>query len=237
MPEAVRFEAGRRSRAPEWMDGDDVSDAEMAACLADLARVNRLLRATRPTLGWLGHATRGWAAGRAFHLVDVGAGEGDMLRAIARWAARRGLAARLEGYDLNPRCTVAARRATDPALGIAFITGDAMEAEERPDFIISALVTHHMADDAIARFVAWMDRTARAGWFVNDLHRHRLAFHGFALLSAITRWHPMVAHDGRVSVARGFVAADWARLLAAAGVTADVAWWLPFRWGVGAVKR
>ena len=232
---SVVFSRASRSRQPEWMDGDDVSNADMRACLADLARANTLVLGRRPTLAWLSASTRGWHRGAAFHLVDVGAGEGDMLRAIARWARRRGFEARLTGYDLNARCAAAARAATDPALGIDFVVGDAMTASGRPDFIISSLVAHHMTDDEIVRFLAWMDATATRGWLVNDLHRHAFAFHGFRLLASVARWHRFVRHDGPLSVARGFVRADWLRLLAAAGVEADVAWRFPFRWAVGRV--
>lgn len=234
---AAIFDSDCRSRQGEWMDGDDVSPDDMRACLADLARANTLVLGRRPTLAWLARATRGWPRGTKFTLVDVGAGEGDMLRAIARWAKRRGFAARLTGYDLNARCAAAARAATDPALGIEYVAGDAMTAPGRPDFIISALVAHHMADDEIARFIGWMDATATRGWLINDLHRHALAFHGFRLLANVARWHRFVRHDGPLSVARGFVRADWTRLLAAARVEgAEVAWRFPFRWTVGRVR-
>jgi hypothetical protein len=46
------------------------------------------------------------------------------------------------------------------------------------------------------------------------------------------RMHPMVTHDGPVSIMRGFVRADWTRLLDEAGVAADVRWVVPFRWSV-----
>jgi len=223
-----------RTREEEWMDGADVTPAQMAACLHDLAQVNTLTLGRRPTLAWLARAAR--SAG-AFTLIDVGAGEGDMLRAIARWAGGRGMPARLTGYDLNPRCADAARAATDPALGIDFVVGDAIASTQPADFIVSALVTHHMDDDAIVDFLAWMERTARLGWFVNDLHRNWFAYHGFALLSAVMRWHPFVRHDGPLSVARAFRKRDWAALLARAGIVdAHVRWHFPFRLCVERLK-
>ena len=232
------FSAAARSSEPEWMDGEGVSDADMAACLRDLAAVNRLTLARRPTMAFLARATCGWTGGRALRIIDVGAGEGDMLRAIHGWAARRQLRVDLLGYDLNPRCVAAARAATPAGLGIRFVHADAAAAAaDPPDLILSSLVAHHMADDALVHFLAWQDGTARLGWFVNDLRRHWFAYHGFRLLSAAARWHRFVRHDGPVSVARSFVRADWDRLLAAAGVCgARVEAWFPFRWGVGKVR-
>lgn len=214
-----------RSHEAEWMDSQEVGPQTMAAVLRDLAQVNTFTLARGPTLAWLARLARG-----PFTLVDVGAGEGDMLRAIAKSAARRGVAARLIGYDLDARCSAAARAATDPRLGIEYAVGDAMAADLQPDVIVSALVTHHMSDDGIVAFLRWMERTARQGWFVNDLHRNWFAYHGFALLAAIMRWHPFVRHDGALSVARAFRKADWQRLLAAAGIVeAQIVWRFPFR--------
>src|SRR3546814_8545014 len=71
--------------------------------------------AARPTLGFLGRATLGMTRVR---VLDVGFGDGDMLRRIARWAARRGIAAELVGVDLNPRSERAARLHTPPGLAI-----------------------------------------------------------------------------------------------------------------------
>lgn len=233
------FRASERSAEPEWMDGADVSDADMAACLRDLAQVNTLTLARRPTLGFLARALARWRGARPLAILDVGAGEGDMLRAIRRWGARRGVALRLVGCDLNPRCVAAARAATPVAMGIAFVHGDAAEiaAADPPDLILSSLVAHHMSDAELARFLAWQYGAARLGWFVNDLRRHWFAYHGFALLSRVAGWHRFVRHDGPVSVARGFVRADWERLLGQAGVTgASVEGWFPFRWGVGRLR-
>ena len=41
------------------MDGDDVSQAEFTACMKDLAAVNTLTLARRPTLDFIGRALSG----------------------------------------------------------------------------------------------------------------------------------------------------------------------------------
>lgn len=208
------------------MDGADVTPAEMAAVLHDLAQVNALTLARRPTLAWLRRTLAG--ARRPLLIVDVGSGEGDMLRAIAARLPRWGVTAELVGFDLDQRCTAAARVACD-GLGIDFVTGDAIAEVTRADIVLCSLVTHHMRDDGVVAFLRWADRVAARGWFVNDLRRHRVAYLGFAALAALARWHPIVRHDGALSVARAFTAADWAHLLARAGVAARVERWFPFR--------
>ena len=218
------------------MDAVDLDPGTYAALIADLARVNTITLARPPTLAWLARATRGLDS---FSLVDVGFGHGDMLRAIAHWAQRHGKTARLVGIDLNPRSAPVARAATDPALVIDYRTGDAAALDFYPDLIISSLVAHHMSNAELIGFLRWMEAAAARGWFINDLHRHRLAWVGFRLLAGVLRWHPIVRHDGALSVRRAFVRRDWDDLLAAAGLAqppVDVRWHLPFRWGVGRVK-
>ena len=162
-----------------------------------------------------------------------------MLRRIARWGARRGIRLHLEGIDLNPASAAVARSATPAALPISYRIGDVFEeAPGRVDAVISSLVTHHMSDEEIVRFLRWMEGSARLGWFVNDLHRHPLAYHGFKVLSAVAGWHPVVRHDGAISVQRSFTGAEWARLLRAAGLerVARVRWHLPFRYCVSRIR-
>lgn len=230
-----------RSPEQELMDDPSVSKADFADCLADLAKVNAVTLARPPTLRFLARATRDLPRGSGFTLVDVGSGQGDMLRAIHRWAARRGFRPRLIGMDLNPWSEPAARAATDPAWGIEYRTGDVFAADfgEPVDFVVSSLVTHHMSDEQVATFLAWMERTARRGWYVNDLHRHWFAFYGFALLAQVAGWNRFVRHDGPVSVARAFRREDWERLIARAGLAEAglaVDWVFPFRLCVGHVR-
>ncbi len=221
----------RRSTQSEWMDDPAVDPADLERCLADLATVNTVTLARPPTLAFLRTAARSMP-GAELSVLDVGSGQGDMLRRIARWGARRGTKLRLEGVDLNPASAVSAQRMTPPGLPITYRTGDVFD--EKPgsvDVVISSLFTHHLADDDVVRFLRWMEQTARRGWFINDLHRHPIAYYGFTALSQAAGWHPMVRHDGPISVARAFRRRDWARLLRQAELEgqARVRWHLPFR--------
>ncbi|TGN67910.1 methyltransferase domain-containing protein [Paracoccus liaowanqingii] len=230
----------RRSQAPELMDGE--SDYEtFRGCLTDLARVNRLTLAYRPTLAFLDaiHRQDLFPKDRPLHVLDVGYGHGDMLRAVAGWARRRKVAVTLTGIDLNPWSAKAATEATPAGIPVTWQTGDvfALPPHEPIDISLSALVAHHFSDEMLVRFLRWQDETARIGWFINDLHRHPVPYHVFRQASRLLRLHPFVQHDGPVSIARGFVRGDWQNSLAAAGVEgADIGWWVPFRLCVSRVK-
>ena len=218
----------RRALAEEMMD-DPALDAETyKAVLNDLAQANTLTLARRPTLDFLGRALKG--ASR-FRLLDVGFGDGDMLRAIARWAARRGIEAELVGIDLNPRSEDVARAGPSPALPIEWRTGDYEDlAGESWDFVVSSLVAHHMTHAQLIAFLRFMDTHPTRGWFVNDLHRHGFAWMGFPLLARLCGWHPIVRHDGQLSIARSYRPVEWPPILAEAQVTgARVRRIFPFR--------
>ncbi len=224
-----------RTAETELMDTETVPADDFARCLGDLAVVNRLTLTHRPTLAWLRRAV---GDSVEFSLLDVGFGHGDMLRAIARWAARQGKTARLSGVDLDPSSELAARAATPDDMAIAYHTGDvfAFRPATRPDFVISSLFTHHLPDAAVIEFIRWMEATAVRGWFVNDLHRHAIAYYGFRALAAVSGWHRFVRHDGAVSIARAFRRADWESYLAEAQVPATITWKTPFRLCVSRLK-
>lgn len=204
-----------RSQAEELMDADDLDAATYADVVGDLASVNTVTMARRPTLDFLARAIAGR---KTFRLLDVGFGDGDMLRRIARWAAARGIAAELIGVDLNPRSEQAARAHGGD---IRYVTGDYADLVDEPwDVIVSSLVAHHMTRDQLVAFLRFMERHASAGWFVNDLHRHGFAHWGFPILATLARWHPIVRHDGTLSIARSYRPDEWPPILAEAGISA-----------------
>jgi len=230
----------RRSAEDELMDGPDLSQDEYSTCIADLAKVNTITLARRPTLAFVAEALRAAPEGTIPVIVDVGFGAGDMLRAIESMCARKGYRARLIGIDLNPRSEPFAKAQGASAFAIEYRTGDLYDWPdgEPIDLVISSQVTHHMSDAEIRHFLEWMEGRARLGWFINDLHRHWFAYHGFRLLCALMRWHPMVRHDGAISVSRSFTRDDWERLLAETGLGGKVkiVWKLMFRYAVSRRK-
>jgi 2-polyprenyl-3-methyl-5-hydroxy-6-metoxy-1,4-benzoquinol methylase len=171
------------------------------------------------------------------HIVDVGSGGGDLLRQIAGWARRRGIALQLTGIDLNPYAARAAAESTPKELGITWVTSDAMvyRPEKPMDIVVSSLLAHHLEDEEIVALLRWMEATVKLGWFINDLERAEWSCRMFGLV----RWHPIVRHDGPVSFRRAFRKEDWVRLLAAADVPREVATverWRPGRLCVGRWK-
>jgi 2-polyprenyl-3-methyl-5-hydroxy-6-metoxy-1,4-benzoquinol methylase len=191
---------------------------EFRDCLHDLAHVNRLTRGYTPTLNFLDRIAASHDRSEPLRILDVGFGGGDTLRAIAHWAAQRGIVVELTGIDLNPYSVRAAQElgTHDPlAASLDLITADVFryEPEQKPDVIVSALFTHHLSSPEIVRFVRWMESHARLGWFINDLKRSPRAVWWFRFLPLLFGWHRFIRHDGPVSLRRAFREEDWRRLL------------------------
>ena len=239
----VAVDFTRRNDLTELMDSDATDFATFRACLVDLAKVNRLTLAYRPTMRFLAKlaSSGGLPRDRPVTIVDVGSGYGDTLRTIDRWGAQHGFDLRLTGVDLNQWSTWSATEATPADRPIRFVTANVFDYRpaEPIDIIISSLFTHHLDDAALIRFVRWMEDRAAIAWFVNDLHRHPIPYHVFRVAARALRYHHFVVHDGPISIARAFDPHDWHLALATAGVMpgmAAVEWRFPFRLCVTRVK-
>lgn len=208
----------QRAQLTELMD-EPCSREVIEACLRDLARVNRWFGAYRPVLSWLDNA-RPWTKAEPLRILDVGCGYGDGLRRIERWARNRGIPVELTGIDLNPDSIAIAGAYSTSDNGIRWVAGDvfAYRPSRPAHLIVSSLFTHHLGDPDVVRFVRWMEQNAELGWFINDLSRAPAPYHLFRWFSKLARLHPFVQHDGPVSIARAFVAAEWRELCARAGL-------------------
>jgi len=212
----------------EWMD-EPCTYAVYRRAAEDLAQINQLTRGYRPVLQFLERVMAQTRVGyEPLHVVDVGCAQGDGLRTIYKWAAKRSLPLKLTGVDINPYAARLARecdRAEHVSAGtIAWVTADAfaVELERPPDLVISSLFAHHLDDAAIERFLQWSEEQARVGWFVGDLRRSEHAALGFKWLTRVAGSCSMVRHDGAVSFRRALSLSEWQARLRDAGVAGEV---------------
>lgn len=211
----------RPADLPELMD-QPCSREEMRACLRDLAWVNKLFKGYRPILEWL-DSLELHKHEQPVRILDVGSGYGDTLRRIEEWAREKNIAVDLVGLDLNPDATVIAREAASTHSHVKFVNGNVFDymPPQHPHLIMSSLLTHHLEDEEIVHLLRWMETHAEWGWIINDLSRHPIPQKLFGWFSWLTHLHQFVQYDGQVSFARAFVADDWKRYCAAAGLAAD----------------
>jgi len=216
------------------MDTEQVDYEEFAQCLRHLELINHGTLAYRPTLKWIELFTGNKSAtSKPLTILDVGSGGGDMMRKIYQRYGN----VEITGVDMNPLSKLYAMANTPDNTALNFETENVFNLvpKQKPDIIISSLFTHHLTDEQITLFIRWMDANASQGWFINDLHRHPVAYYFIKVITAILPFNRLVKHDAAVSVARSFNSKDWVRLLNAANIAEErftVRWHFPFRYCV-----
>lgn len=166
-------------------------------------------------------------------ICEIGCGGGDNLIAIEKWYAGRNRSARFIGIDINPNC-IAVARSKMPTSRANFITSDyalADFANDKPDIIFSSLFCHHFTNEALLSMLFWMNTNAKLGFFINDLHRHPLAYYSILVLTKIFSRSYLVKNDAPLSVLRGFTRKEWESMLESAGIRKyDIIWKWAFRY-------
>jgi SAM-dependent methyltransferase len=196
----------KRSPELEHLDKGDYTPEEYEGCLAELRRVNRFLgdaRALRRSL----LAEVGREGLKSFSVLDVGAGSGELLRAIALWAREHEREALLVGLELNARSAAAIREESAAFSSIHALRGDALRLpfnDGRFDYAICSLFTHHFKDEQVVHILNELGRVARRKVFVIDLHRHPLAYFLYTTVGRLFLHNRLIREDGALSILRGF---------------------------------
>ncbi|MEO8449375.1 MAG: methyltransferase domain-containing protein [Gemmatimonadota bacterium] len=199
---------------------DLTSDADLVrTSLANIARSNRLfggVAAARYGLETLLAGSRPQTLG----LLDVGAGRGDIARALVRWAGRRGTLIRPLGIERHP---VAARLAAANHLPTALATGENLPLRSRSvDVVLVSQVAHHLTESQVGNLARECTRVSRLGVIFADLRPSRLSALAFSVACHLLRFDRLTRIDGVTSLARGFTVERLTRILADNGVTARV---------------
>ncbi|MFS4415172.1 methyltransferase domain-containing protein [Maribacter sp. 2307ULW6-5] len=222
-----------RSTQRELMDDFNGSVDELRVILKDINRVNALLGGNRITVNAVFSLIAAHPK-ESYTIMDVGCADGNMLRALALEARKRGVALRLVGVDLNAHALAIAKEASRAFPEISYLEQDVLHPEvgRMPcDLVLATLTMHHFPEDLISQFTQRFLDMARIGVVINDLHRNALAyylFHAFSLFFIKTRTAKI---DGLRSIQRAFTRADLQQFAQALPqATHRIAWKWAFRY-------
>jgi Methylase involved in ubiquinone/menaquinone biosynthesis len=154
-------------------------------------------------------------------VCEIGCGGGDNLNAIYKCCSKKNLHLKLTGVDINASCITYARKNT-PIDDKNFITADYRDVDfgnDKPDIIFTSLFCHHFTDEALIEMLQWLKTNSKIGFFINDLHRHPVAYYLINFLSKLFSRSYLVKNDGPLSVLRGFKKKEWKNILVKAGIT------------------
>jgi 2-polyprenyl-3-methyl-5-hydroxy-6-metoxy-1,4-benzoquinol methylase len=197
----------QRTLAPEIMDDLRMEGEVLRSTLDQIAQVNHLLGGNSITLEGVSMLMENVPPGKEVVIADVGCGNGDMLRAVARISRKKSWRVRLIGIDANAYTTRYAAALSAQYPEIAYYCTDVLDErfrEMRYDIVLCTLTLHHFEDRQIIKLMSLFRRNAAIGIIINDLHRSGLAYRLFQLFSRIAGLGKMAKEDGLISILRGF---------------------------------
>jgi len=200
-----------RSELPELMDDFDLKGEQLRDTLDKIASINRRLGGNRVTLEGVRKLIRDVPADKKIKIIDVGCGNGDMLRDLADYADSCGRKFSLIGIDANADTIAYATKMSLHYPDISFKRENIFDADFRThscDIVLSTLTMHHFSDNEIVEMMETFSRQASIGIVINDLHRSAIAYRLFHLVCFVFGLGHMSKSDGLVSILRGFKRSD-----------------------------
>ncbi len=206
-----------RSYDKELLDSTNIPFRDIAENMKELEFINSYLGGHSITIEGFKKLT---GIKKNISVCEIGCGGGDNLNAIGRFCKRNNIRAQFTGIDINADCIEYAK-AKSQVDDVTFMVSDYRLAnfESKPGIIFSSLFCHHFTDDELVEMLQWMKDQAVAGFFINDLHRHPLAYNFIKFATKMFSSSYLVKNDAPLSVLRGFRKAEWQKLLKKAGIT------------------
>ena len=209
----------------ELLDDPRADPTAVGKELRDIARLNAWFGGTRAVVRALEtfYDRRGRETGNGkretWTLLDIGTGFGDIPRAAARAARRRGITLRLLGLELN-RAAARIARGNAPLAAVVADGGTPPLPPRSVDLVVVSQVLHHLSRAGAVRWIRACDRLARRGVVLADLRRSPVAMAAAWVACLGLGMDRMTRHDAVVSLRRGYTRAQFNAMLEEAGVPA-----------------
>ncbi|MCK8142695.1 methyltransferase domain-containing protein [Flavobacterium sp. I-SCBP12n] len=194
-----------RTDEPEIMDDFAMEGEILRDALDKIAKINQLLGGNKLTLQGVQDLLP--ANPNEIVIVDVGCGNGDMLRTLAEFGLKNNLKFKLIGIDANNFTVSHAKQLSENYPNISYLCQDIFSKEfldVKYDIILCTLTLHHFKDDEIVYLLNTFYTTATIGIVINDLQRSAIAYRLFQGLCFVFQLNAMSREDGLVSILRGF---------------------------------
>jgi 2-polyprenyl-3-methyl-5-hydroxy-6-metoxy-1,4-benzoquinol methylase len=175
-----------RSYKKELLDYDDIPFVDIKQNMKELNTVNSLLGGHKITIDGINEIIANKNPGDPISVCEIGCGGGDNLYAVSKWCDKNNISADFIGIDIKPSCIEFAIQQY-PSLPARWIASDYAGVDlgsEKPSIIFSSLFCHHFTEKELITMMQWMKKNSSKGFFINDLHRHPLAYF---LIKWITR--------------------------------------------------
>jgi 2-polyprenyl-3-methyl-5-hydroxy-6-metoxy-1,4-benzoquinol methylase len=196
-----------RTDKAELMDDFSMEGELLGEALDKIARINQLLGGNRLTLSGVKTLLKNITNENEITIVDVGCGNGDMLRILADYALKNDLNLKLIGVDANLFTVNYAANLSINYPNISYRCENIFDKafqEMKYDIVLCTLTLHHFENEAILKIMNRFCANAKIGIVINDLHRSWLAYRLFQLVCLVFRLNTLSREDGLTSILRGF---------------------------------
>jgi 2-polyprenyl-3-methyl-5-hydroxy-6-metoxy-1,4-benzoquinol methylase len=203
-----------RSDEAEIMDDFALEGEVLRDALDKIAKINQFLGGNHLTLRGVQNLIKKQIKTNEITIVDVGCGNGDMLRTLAEYGAKNNFSFRLIGIDANDFTIKHAQQLSKNYSNISYRCEDVFNKpfrELKYDIILCTLTLHHFKENDILRLMNIFNANSRIGIVINDLQRSVVAYRLFQLVCFLFRLNSMSREDGLVSILRGFKKEDLVR--------------------------
>ncbi|WP_417443775.1 methyltransferase domain-containing protein [Joostella sp.] len=200
----------KRCEDPESMDNPNLDASMLQEVLKDLSTVNRLLSGNKITIKAIETLMQQYSKDH-YVIVDMGCGDGKMLRDIAKYFSNKKTTLTLKGVDLSEKGIEIARNLSEEYSNISYSCQDILKLDSKDfpcDILLCTLTMHHFKNPQIPIFLNQFLKLAKIGVIINDLHRSKLAYYLFKLFSAIFIKTKIAKEDGLISIKSGFIKSD-----------------------------
>lgn len=196
-----------RTDEPEIMDDFSLTGEVLQDALDKIAKINQLLGGNKLTLQGVQSLISEIALYKTITIVDIGCGNGDMLRTLAKYADENDMNFKLIGIDANRFTINHAKKLSKEYPNISYQCEDIFESKFNSlqyDIVVCTLTLHHFKDTEILNLMAGFYKNASVGIVINDLQRSKIAYRLFQALCFVFQLNSMSRKDGLVSILRGF---------------------------------
>lgn len=203
----ITFSPKYRSSQIEIMDDLQFHGEEMELLLTDLKRVNKWFGGNSITLNGIDTLLRTISERKPITIIDLGCGDGELLRVCADRYAKKGVDCKFIGVDANRHILKVAEERSVTYANISYLNLDIFSSELanlRYDIALCTLFLHHFTNDQIHRILKNCLKGVKVGMVINDLQRSRLAFVLFKFVSSFMLRTKTARNDGLVSICRAF---------------------------------
>jgi 2-polyprenyl-3-methyl-5-hydroxy-6-metoxy-1,4-benzoquinol methylase len=196
-----------RTDEPETMDDFAMEGEILRDALDKIAKINQLLGGNQLTLRGVQKLLGSISKTATITIVDVGCGNGDMLRSLADYGLKNKLDFQLIGIDANNFTVNHAQQLSRNYPNISYQCEDIFDenfAKLKYDIVLCTLTLHHFKDNEIIHLLSVFNSNSNIGIVINDLQRSAIAYRLFQALCFVFRLNDMSREDGLISILRGF---------------------------------